>query len=137
MIKIIKERTPVTVKEYYLNFWYKDDPDAGFCFPATRQEEPDFSCMGPEMKANYFACLKDERLSEAEFEVCEYTHMEPAVGLCICGREVVLEGSFEGATRCECGRWYNVFGQSLLDPKYWYERDGEDDYYSDMPDDNY
>jgi hypothetical protein len=87
--------------------------------------------MGPEAKANYEACLKDERLSEGEFEVREWTYMEPAVGKCICGKEVVLEGFYEGATRCECGRWYNVFGQSLLDPKYWDERDGDDDWCPD------
>ena len=134
MLKIIKERTPETIKEYYINFWYKDDPNAGFCFPATHQGEPDFSHMTPEAIANYKACLTDERLTEAEFEPREYTYMNPAVGLCTCGKEVVLEGGYEGATQCECGRWYNLFGQSLIDPKYWY-RD-EDDYYSDMEDYN-
>ena len=132
MLKIIKERTPETIKEYYINFWYKDDPNAGFCFPATSTGEPEFSSMSPEAIANYKACLTDERLAEAEFEPREYTYINPAVGLCTCGKEVVLEGSYEGATQCECGRWYNLFGQSLIDPKYWY-RD-EDDYYSDMPD---
>ena len=28
MIKIIKERQPVTTKEYFIEFRYKDDPDA-------------------------------------------------------------------------------------------------------------
>lgn len=125
MLKIIRERTPETIKEYYINFWYKDDPEAGFCFPATRSGEPDFSCMSPEAKANYEACLADERLTEAEFEPREYTYINPAVGLCTCGKEVVLEGGYEGATQCECGRWYNLFGQSLIDPKYW-ERDDDD-----------
>ena len=132
MLKIIKERTPETIKEYYINFWYKDDPNAGFCFPAVAPGVPDFSSMSPEAIANYKACLTDERLTEAEFEPREYTYINPAVGLCSCGKEVVLEGGYEGATQCECGRWYNLFGQSLIDPKYWY-RD-EDDYYSDMED---
>lgn len=132
MIKIIKERTPETIKEYYINFWYKDDRNAGFCFPATRHGKPDFSRMTTEAIANYKACLTDERLTEAEFEPREYTYMNPAIGLCTCGKEVVLEGGYEGATQCECGRWYNLFGQSLIDPKYWYI--DEDDYYSDMPD---
>ena len=132
MLKIIKERTPETIKEYYINFWYKDDLNAGFCFPATPHGEPDFSSMAPEAIANYKACLTDERLTEAEFEPREYTYVNPAIGLCTCGKEVILEGGYEGATQCECGRWYNLFGQSLIDPKYWY-RD-EDDYYSDMSD---
>lgn len=130
MLKIIKERTPETVTEHYINFWYKDDLNAGFCFPATSTGEPDFSCMSPEAVANYNACLTDERLTTGDWEVREWTYVHPAVGECSCGREVILEGGFEGATMCECGRWYNLFGQSLIDPKYWY-RD-EDDCYSDM-----
>lgn len=124
MLKIIKERTPETIKEYYINFWYKDDPEAGFCFPATRSGEPDFACMSPEAKANYEACLTDERLTEAEFEVREWTYMNPAVGKCSCGREVILECDHAGAVRCECGKWYNLFGQELRDPEYW-EEDNE------------
>jgi hypothetical protein len=121
MLKIIKERAPETIKEYYINFWYKDDPNAGFCFPATSHGEPEFSSMCPEAKANYKACLTDERLTEGEFEVREWTYTNPAVGLCSCGKEVVLEGDYMGAVQCECGKWYNLFGQSLIDPKYWEE----------------
>jgi hypothetical protein len=123
MLKIIEERTLEIVKEYYINFWYKDDPEAGFCFPATRSGEPDFSCMSPEAKANYEACLTDERLTEAEFEPREYSYINPAIGLCSCGKEVVLECDHAGAVRCECGRWYNLFGQELRDPEYWEEDD--------------
>ena len=132
MLKIIKERTPEVMKEYYISFWYKDDPEAGFCFPATPSGEPDFSSMSTEAKANYEACLTDDRLTESEFDVREWTYVNPAVGLCSCGKEVILECDHSGAVQCECGRWYNLFGQSLIDPKYWY-RDG-DDYYSDMED---
>ena len=132
MLKIIKERTPETIKEYYIEFFYKDDPEAGFCFPAISSGEPDISSMTPEALANYEACLTDDRLTEAEFTKHEWTYINPAVGLCTCGREIVLECDHAGAVRCDCGRWYNLFGQSLIDPKYWY-RD-EDDYYSDMPD---
>lgn len=121
MLKIIKERTPETIKEYYINFWYKDDPEAGFCFPATKQGDPDFASMSPEAIANYKACLTDNRLTEAEFEVREWTYVNPAVGKCSCGREVILDADYMGAVQCECGQWYNLFGQSLKDPKYWEE----------------
>ena len=126
MLKIIKERTPEVIKEYYIEFRYKDDPEAGFCFPATSTGAPDFARMTPEAKANYEACLTDERLIQEEFEPREWTYMNPAVGLCSCSKEVILECDHSGAVQCECGRWYNLFGQSLIDPKYWY-RD-EDDY---------
>ena len=131
-MKIIKEREPELIREYTIEFRYLDDPDAGFSFPATPSGEPDFKKMLPEAKANYERCLTDDRLENRGFEVREWTYVNPAVGLCSCGREVILDSQFEGATCCECGRWYNVYGQSLIDPKYWYRDD--DDYYSDMPD---
>ena len=132
MLKIIKERAPETIKEYSIDFMYKDDSTSGFSFPALPNGEPDFANMSPESKANYQKCLTDDRLEESEFMKREWTYMNPAVGLCSCGKEVILECDHSGAVQCECGRWYNLFGQSLIDPKYWY-RD-EDDYYSDMPD---
>ena len=132
MLKIIKERTPETIKEYYIEFLYKDDPNAGFCFPANRRGAPKFSSMPPEAIRNYEACLTDKRLTAGEFVTRTHTYMNPAVGLCSCGKEVILECDHSGAVQCECGRWYNLFGQSLIDPKYWYT--DEDDYYSDMPD---
>ena len=121
MIKIIKERTPVTIIDYFIDYTYKDDPNAGFRFPATKSGEPDFDRMPPEARANYESCLTDERLLEPEFTIDKHTFTEPAVGQCICGKEVVLESSYMGATQCECGRWYNVFGQELVDPKDWEE----------------
>lgn len=135
MLKIIKERTPEEITERYINFIYKDDPCCGFCFPALPNGEPDIEAMSPEMKANYDRCLTDERLEGPEFTVEKRTFMNPAVGLCSCGAEVVLDANYGGAVRCECGRWYNLFGQSLIDPKYWYHDD--DDYYSDLPEEVY
>lgn len=121
MIKIIKERTPSTITEYYIEFFYKDDPDCGFGFPANRDGTPAFDKMPPEAIENYNLCLKDERLTEPEFRKEVMSYIEPAVGRCVCGAEVVLDSDYAGAVRCECGRWYNIFGQSLRDPKYWEE----------------
>lgn len=121
MIEVIKERTPETITEYYIEFWYKDDPNSGFSFPATKNGEPDFEHMCEDAKANYKKCLTDDRLTEAEFTVETRTFVNPAVGKCICGREVILDADFMGAVQCDCGRWYNLFGQELRDPKYWEE----------------
>jgi hypothetical protein len=134
MLKIIKERTPETTREYYIEFKYKDDPEAGFCFPATCYGDPDFSRMTSEALANYEACLTDKRLTEGEFTKHKWTYTNPAIGICSCGKDVVLDCDHSGAVQCECGRWYNLFGQSLIDPKYWY-RD-EDECYSDMPEED-
>ena len=123
MLKIIKERTPETMIAYYIEYTYKDDPEAGFCFPATCHGDPDFDHMPPEALANYEKCLTDDRLNGPEFTKHEWTYMNPAIGICSCGRDLVLECDYAGAVRCDCGKWYNLFGQELRDPKYW-----EDDY---------
>jgi hypothetical protein len=121
MLKIVRERKPEIITEYYLEFKYKDDPEAGFCFPATHLGDPDFDCMSDEACANYQACLTDKRLTEEEFVKHKWTYMSPALGICSCGKEVVLDCDHAGAVRCECGKWYNLFGQELLDPEYWEE----------------
>ena len=58
-----------------------------------------------------------------EFEEEEFTITEPAVGRCSCGAEVILDtDDYMGAVECEeCGQWYNLFGQALVDPEYWEE----------------
>lgn len=121
MIEIIKERTRETITEYYIEFDFKDDPGSGFRFPANEDGTPDFSSMTETAKINYENCLTDDRLTEAKFKANVYTYSEPAIGKCVCGAEVVLENRYLGATDCECGRWYNLFGQELVDPKYWEE----------------
>lgn len=121
MLKIIKERTPETIINYTIEFTYKDDPNAGFVFPALFNGEPDFAIMCKEAMENYKRCLTDNHLTEPEFKVEKSTYINPAVGECSCGREIVLESNYYGAVRCECGRWYNLFGQELKDPKHWEE----------------
>lgn len=121
MFKIIKERTPETIIDRYIEFTYKDDPHAGFVFPALANGDPDFDKMPKEAILNYNSCLNDDRLNGPEFSVEKREYVNPAVGKCSCGREVVLDCDHAGAVRCECGRWYNLFGQELLDPEYWEE----------------
>lgn len=67
-----------------------------------------------------------------EFEIAgELLHRswrahDPAHGTCSCGREVFLWDQYQGACECECGKWYNLFGQELVPPEYWH--DDDDDY---------
>ena len=132
MLKIIKERKPETIIDRYIEFKYKDDPNAGFVFPAKADGEPDFNKMCPEAVANYRSCLMDGRLTEPEFIVDKRQYINPAVGKCSCGAEVILDSDYAGAVRCECGKWYNIYGQELRDPKYWEEDDSDyDDYWED------
>ena len=121
MINIIKERTRETITKYYIEFNYKDDPDHGFCFPANRDGTPALDKMCQDGITNYNNCLTDEHLEGPEFTTRTHSYYDPAIGKCSCGREVVLNADYYGATSCECGKWYNLFGQELLDPRYWEE----------------
>ena len=121
MLKIIKERTPEVIVERHINFFYKDDPTAGFCFPATAHGDPDFDNMCQEAIDNYIKCLSDDRLTPPDFTVEKHTYMNPAIGRCSCGRYLTLDCDHAGAIRCNCGKWYNLFGQELRDPTYWEE----------------
>lgn len=55
---------------------------------------------------------------------------EPAHGTCSCGREVELYDQYYGACSCECGRWYNLFGQELVAPQYWETDPSEEEYWN-------
>lgn len=121
MIKIIQERTHKTITEYHIEFQYEDDPNSGFCFPANKDHTPALEQMCPEAIVSYNRCLNNDRLIGPKFTTNTYSYTEPAIGRCICGSEVVLDSDYMGAVQCECGRWYNIFGQSLRDPKYWEE----------------
>ena len=129
MLKIIKERTPETIVEYHLEWYYDETRDAGFSFPTNSNYEVDLEKMTPEGRANYERCLNDKSLIGPIKDRYEHTYINPAVGKCSCGREVILDSDYAGAVRCECGKWYNVYGQELRDPKYWEE--DEEDYYFD------
>ena len=121
MLKIIKERTPETITDYIIEFIYKDDPNAGFVFPALPNGDPDFDKMPKQAVLSQNNCLNDDRLDGPKFKVEKREYMTPAVGKCSCGREVILDAGYMGAVQCECGRWYNLFGQELKDPSYWEE----------------
>jgi len=47
-----------------------------------------------------------------------------------CGNKFILRDQYMGACDCpECGQWYNIFGQQLKNPKYWF--DDEEDYFDE------
>lgn len=121
-IKIIKEREPKTDITYSINFDYKEDSSGGFTFPCNRDGEILKDQMPDVAIENYYKCLADERLSSPYLRVHKSHWVEPAVGECLCGNEVVLENQYMGACQCDkCGQWYNIYGQSLIPPEYWEE----------------
>jgi hypothetical protein len=129
-MEVIKERNVRIEKSYWINFDSKADRSWGFIFPANSDGTPVLEQMSEEAKKNYFECEATQDKYYRWFEEREHTIIEPAVGKCHCGCEVELDADFayHGAVQCEkCGQWYNLFGQKLVDPKYWEE---DDPYYN-------
>lgn len=118
MLRNITERHPVEEKEYRIDF---TQDGSGFTFNAT----PDGKVIleNDDQRRNYEYAMSHPELFEEEynkFTVRKYTYIEPATGVCICGNSVVLVNQYQGACQCDgCGRWYNLFGQELIDPEYW------------------
>ena len=122
-IKIIKERERVQVKEFCIDFdLIGDFPGNGFTFNTeTWDGEPKFHSDYEDIqRKNYDYCNAHPELYERIPRVKTWSYIENAVGKCICGNEVELYDQYQGACECpECGRWYNLFGQELLNPEYW------------------
>lgn len=118
-------------QEYYLVFIYAHDEDSGFVFPCDFKGEVNLEELCPEGQENYRWCLEHpEEFSKDSpcIEVTRHTCVEPAVGKCVCGSEVVLEDQYYAACQCpKCGQWYNIYGQHLRPPEEWIE-DLEEDY---------
>lgn len=121
MLKNIVPRTSEEITEYAIEFMY--EKNCGLSFDCD--ENGKLNPMGPEAKPNY-----DYAMSHPEaYPYCfnkltkrTRTFVNPAYGTCYCGNTVILENEYMGACQCsKCGRWYNLFGQSLKDPEYWDE----------------
>ena len=124
MLKIIRERSSHTEVEHYIEF--TDEEGSGFVFPCDSNGNIQFSDepeLGKAQRANYeYALSQKERFTcqYNEFVTRKYTVTDNAVGKCVCGEEVELYNQYQGACSCpKCGQWYNLFGQSLVDPQYW------------------
>ena len=129
---MIKNYVPSEVKpivEFHIVF---DDGEgtAGYCFACTPSGE--IIDLPKEAEENYRFCMEHpEQFSRwNEVEKMEREYREPAHGTCICGTEVELYDQYYGACQCpNCGRWYNLFGQSLLPPDQWESDPSEEEYW--------
>ena len=119
--------TEIKKGEYVTNVWYElafdDGRNNGFAFPCDENGNVMLEDR-PYARKNYEECLKHPERFVRFNKVTEHrqTYREPDEGICSCGNTVVLANQYMGACQCEkCGRWYNLFGQSLLPPEYWEE----------------
>lgn len=126
-IRIIKERERITDISYRLNFHYKKDLAIGWSFPCDENGKVLADLMTETAIKNYNHCmLQIEEYLPPYVETCKSHYTEPAIGECYCGEHIRLENEYLGACKCpKCGRWYNMFGQELIPPKYW-DEDGNE-----------
>ena len=117
-------------KEIHFSLEFTDGHGNGYSFPcdAAGNVFPlEYQCA----RDNLQYCLDHpeefEVWKEVQREVRKYT--EPAHGTCSCGREVYLWDQYYGACECECGKWYNLFGQELLPPDQWELDPAEEEYW--------
>ena len=129
MIKNLVHGKWVTDTEWRIEWMY--DENGGFSFPCDEQGNisPDLS---PDAMANLEWCRQHPEKFATVGKLVPYRRewKEPDQGTCVCGETVILENQYYGACECpKCGRWYNVFGQSLRPPKDWdFDPSEEDDF---------
>ena len=119
-MEIIEEE----VKEYHLV--YEDRQGNGYSFPCDKQgnilwEE----CSYPETVKKSLAVAKAKKWNGKNGEIVTIVSRN-RYGICPrCGHRVYFGGSgwaaYMGMTVCDCGQWYNVFGQALNPPEDWEE----------------
>lgn len=131
MLKNYTQAEWKTLVEYELVF--DDGSNNGFGFPCDRDGKLiESEEQNPVAHENYRRCMKHPEQFDRFNEVVrrERRYREPGHGTCICGAEVELYDQYYGACQCpECGRWYNLYGQSLLPPEQWERDPSEEEYW--------
>lgn len=125
MVKIISKRKSVLRKRYDLEFGNVHDAERPcYAFVCNQKGEIEsFACE--EAKKNYHKVMelaKEDDYYKPHIVEYKYHWIENAKAICECGNTIELWDQYQGASRCEyCGRWHNLFGQTLIDPEYWEE----------------
>ena len=121
-MKIIEEE----IKETRLV--YEDRQGNGYSFPCDEQGSIRWEkCPSPETTKKSLAYCKAHpeewaaKNGEVVTLISRYRY-----GICPqCGRRIYFGGcgwaSYLGTAECECGQWYNVFGQAIKPPEDWGE----------------
>lgn len=121
-MEIIEEE----VKEFCLV--YEDVHGSGYSFPCDEKGNILWDkCPSPEAikKSLANAKARQEEWTGKNGEVVTLVSRN-RYGICpCCGHRVYFGGSgwaaYTGTAKCECGQWYNVFGQALKPPEDWEE----------------
>lgn len=118
--KIISERHIVTEQYNVIEFDHKDG-DGGYSFPTDENGNVKFdSKYKADRKKSYeFAMISSDYLGPF-YRTKRHIFTENAKAICECGSDIELWNQYHGACKCErCGRWHNLFGQTLVNPEFW------------------
>ena len=126
IVERIAPRHRVECKEYRREFTLVGERKGnGYSFPCERNGELIKDQNYEYWIDNYKYCIEhpEKYIDEGIVEE-KWSYMESELVRCSCGEELYLEGD----TVCDCGQWYNGFGQALKDPSFWEEDMDEYDY---------
>ena len=124
MLKDMIRRRTIEIERKERRFFYDDN--GGFGFPCDDDGNVLLNEMTKAAVDNYHWCLEHPEEFKHFNELFTWTerHHENANGVCSCGKRIELWDEYMGACECpHCGKWYNLFGQELKNPKYWSEGD--------------
>ena len=123
---------------------YEDRQGNGYSFHCDKHGAilwDKYSC--PEITQKSLAVAKAKKWNGKNGEVVAVVSHN-SYGICPkCGRRIYFYGDgYFGAFECECGKWYNRFGQELKNPKSWdwdddHDENLYDELYNDWKDDSY
>ena len=110
-MEIIEEEKTI----YRLHFDDAHFPGSGYAFPCDKGGKV---CAPEVAKKNLAYCKAHPERWTAESRSGRVVQIISRVryGVCPrCGRRVYFGG--DGITECECGQWYNIFGQAIKSPE--------------------
>lgn len=120
-MKIIKQRIEHQSVEYSIQYHDKDGETYEFvCDSKGEVIESVLNSRGLE-SWNY--CKNNPDVTKGEIRDIETFWVEPPVGICWCGNQVVLQEFTNTCSRC--GNDYNSSGQQLAAREQWGEETGE------------
>lgn len=116
-LTIVTRRERVTKTNHHVSFSSVACPGAGYSFDCTE----DGAITGDEYRtaeqrqAQIQELIKDPGYLGPFRTTSTHSYVEPGVGRCECGCEVVLSDALDN--ECErCHRWYNMSGQEVTNP---------------------